>query len=174
MIQWNAREALRCAAVALLFLGLAARSSAGDAFLRGGIIFHPSDLEFAGRWRASFGSDYAVNFSQTIYVGFEVQSSVFRQDVAGSERTATLIPANGFVNVKYKSGTIGARPFGGGGMGLINTFVILAGDNSWNHNMGFHLLGGVELGSLSLEAQLQRAFESGSVTSYAFYVGFFF
>ncbi len=174
MIRWNGGAALRCGALASLFLGLAVSSSAGDAFLRGGVIFHPRDVEFAGRWRVSFGSDYAVNFSQTIFVGFEVQSSVFRQDVAGGDRTATLIPANGFVNVKYKSGTIGARPYGGGGIGLINNFVILAGDNRWSHNMGFHLLGGVELGALSLELQLQRAFESGSGTSYAFYVGFIF
>ena len=174
MIRRNTEAALRCAAVALLFLSLAARSSAGDAFLRGGVIFHPRDLELAGRWRANFGSDYAVNYSQTIFVGFEVQSSVFRQDVAGGMRTATLIPANVFVNVKYKSGTIGARPYGGGGIGLINKFVILAGDNSWSHNMGFHLLGGVELGALSLELQLERAFESGPGTSYAFYVGFIF
>ena len=174
MIQSNARGALRSAAVALLFLGLAVSSSAGDAFVRGGVIFHPRDFEFAGRWRADFGSDYAVNFSQTIYVGFEFQSSAFRQDVAGSERTATLVPINGFVNVKYKSGSIGARPYGGGGIGLISTFVLLAGDNNWNNSMGFHLLGGVELGALSLEVQLQRAFESGSGTTYAFYAGFVF
>ena len=104
MNHWNTRVVLRGAAIALLFLSLAASSSAGDAFVRGGVIFHPRDLEFAGRWRANFGSDYAVNFAQTIYVGFEVQSSAFRQDVAGSERTATLVPINGFVNVKYKSG----------------------------------------------------------------------
>ena len=40
--------------------------------------------------------------------------------------------------------------------------------------MGFHFLSGVELGSLSLELQLQRGFESGSEMTYAFYVGFVF
>ncbi len=174
MNHWNTRVVLRGAAIALLFLSLAASASAGDAFVRGGVIFHPRDLEFAGRWRANFGSDYAVNFAQTIYVGFEVQSSAFRQDVAGSERTATLVPINGFVNVKYKSGSIGARPYGGGGIGLLSTFVLLAGDNNWDKSMGFHFLGGVELGSLSLELQLQRGFESGSEMTYAFYVGFVF
>ena len=174
MIQASTKKARQCASIALLLLGVAASASAGDAFLRGGVIFHPRDVEFAGRWRANFGADYAVNFSETIYVGFEIQSSVFRQDVANSERTATLFPANGFINVKYKSGSIGARPYGGGGIGLISTFVLLAGDNSWDNNMGFHLLGGVELGALSLELQLQRAFESGSDMTYAIYVGFVF
>ena len=174
MTRWNTRGAPQLAAVALLFLGLAASSSAGDAFVRGGVVFYPRDVEFAGRWRVNFGSDYAVNFSQTIFVGFEIQSSAFRQGVEGSESTATLVPFNGFVNVKYKSASIGARPYGGGGIGLINQFVILAGSNDWSHKMGFHLLGGVELGALSLEVQLQRAFESGSDTSFAFYAGFIF
>ena len=174
MIQVNVRGAMRCAALALLFLGLAASSSAGDAFFRGGVIFHPRDIGLAGRWRANFGSDYAVNFSESIYLGFEIQISGFRQDVAGSERTATLVPADGFINLKYKSGSIGARPYGGGGIGLISTLVLLAGDNSWDNSMGYHLLGGVELGALSLELQLQRAFESGSDMTYAFYAGFVF
>lgn len=120
----------------------------------------------------AFGSDYAVNFEETAYVGFELQTSVFRQDVLGADRTATLIPANGFVNVKYKSPNLGFRPYGGGGLGLVSTFVFLSGANDWNNDLGFHLLGGVELGALNVELQLQRTFESGSDTSYAVYAGF--
>lgn len=160
-------------AVALLVLGLwASPAHAGDAFLRGGVIFHPRDIGFEGRWRAAFGSDYAVNFAETFYVGFEIQTSVYRQDVSGTSSTATVIPANGFVNVKYKSGNIGVRPYGGGGIGLLSTFVVLSGSNDWNNDMGFHFMGGIELGAFSLELQLQRAFESGSETSYAVYAGF--
>ena len=169
----DSRKATRRVAAIFFCLGLSASPAlAGDAFLRGGIIFHPRDIGFAGRWRANFGADYAVNFAGTVYVGFEIQTSVYRQDVAGTNRTATIFPANGFVNVKYKSGDIGARPYAGGGLGLISTFVLLSGANEWDNNMGFHVLGGVELGPLSLELQIQRAFESGSETSYAFYAGF--
>ena len=171
----------RGAATAVVFLALwSTPAAAGDAFLRGGVIFSPRNIEFEGRWRISFGSDYPVNFAETIFVGFELQSSVFRQDVADTTRIATLFPANGFVNVKYKSGDIGVRPYGGGGLGLISTFVLLSGANDWESDLGFHLVGGVELGRLSVELQLQRPFSSdagrinqfGSSTTYALYAGF--
>lgn len=170
------------AAAAMVFLALeSSPAAAGDAFLRGGVIFSPRDIGFEGRWRIALGSDYAVNFGETIYVGFELQSSVFRQDVADTARTATLFPANGFVNVKYKSGTVGSvRPYGGGGLGLISTFVLLSGGNDWESDFGFHFVGGVELSRLSVELQIQRPFSSdasmvnqfGSTMTYALYVGF--
>jgi hypothetical protein len=82
--------------------------------------------------------------------------------------------------VKYKSGNIGARPYGGFGLGLISTFVLLSGDNDWNSDLGWHLMGGVELGRFSIELQLQRPFSSdassinqfGSELTYAIYAGF--
>jgi hypothetical protein len=148
-------------------------AEAGDAFLRGGLIFHPRDLGLEGRWRANFGSDYAVNFTETIFVGFELQTSVFRQDTTGGG-TATVVPANGFVNVKWKSPSLGLRPYGGGGLGLISDFVFFSGATDWESDFGFHLLGGVELGRLSLELQYQRGFESGSGSTWAGYAGFVF
>ena len=169
------------AARAIVFLALwSTPAAAGEAFLRGGVIFSPRDIGFEGRWRIGFGSDYAVNFGETLYVGFELQTSAFRQDVADTSRTATLFPANGFINVKYKSGDIGVRPYGGGGLGLINTFIFLSGANDWKSDFGFHLLGGVELNRLIIELQLQRVFSSdaaivnqfGSNMTYAVYVGF--
>lgn len=173
MSQLQIARAARRVAIAVFFIVVASTpASAGDAFFRGGVIFHPREVDLEGRWRVAFGSDYAVNFAETAYVGFELQTSVFRQDVLGSTRTATLIPANGFVNVKYKSSNIGVRPYGGGGLGLISTFVVLSGANDWNNDLGFHLLGGVELGRLNIELQLQRAFESGAETNYALYAGF--
>lgn len=174
-------RATQVVAVAVVFLALSSTSAtAGDAFFRGGIVFAPRDIGFEGRWRLAFGSDYAVNFNETIFVGFELQSSVYRQDVAETTRTATLFPANGFINVKYKSGNIGVRPYGGGGIGLISTFVLLSGGNDWDSDMGYHLVGGVELGRFSLELQLQRPFSSdassvnqfGSEMSWALYAGF--
>lgn len=159
-------------ALATVLLGRGA-AEAGDAFLRGGLIFHPTDVDLAARWRASFGSDYAVNFRETVFVGFELQTSVYRQDTV-SGRTVTFVPANGFVNVKVKSGSLGARPYGGGGMGLLSSFVIVSGASDWANDLGFHLLGGVEIGHLSLELQYQRAFESGSPSIWTAYAGFVF
>jgi hypothetical protein len=150
---------------------LAAPASAGDAFFKGGVILHPRDVGFEGRWRVAFGSDYPVNFQETLFAGFELQGSAFRQDVVGGG-TATIAPANALANVKYKSSSLGARPFAGGGVGLVGSFLFVSGETEWVKEFGFHLLGGVELGRLVLELQLTRAFESGSDTEYTAYVGF--
>jgi len=176
----NSRTA-RGAVIAITLLALwSTPAAAGDAFFRGGIIFAPRDIGFEGRWRLGFGSDYPVNFGETVYVGFELQTSAYRQDVAESDRTATLFPSNGFINVKYKSGNIGVRPYGGGGIGLISTFVLLSGGNDWNSDLGYHLVGGVELNRFSVEFQMQRPFSSdaslvnqfGSDMTYSLYAGF--
>jgi len=170
----RSRRGWRLPALALFGLVVAASGAeAGDAFLRGGIIFHPTDIGLEGRWRANFGSDYAVNFTETVFVGFELQTSVYRQDTMGGN-TATLVPANGFVNVKVKSSSLGVRPYGGGGLGLITDFVLLSGANDWNTEFGFHLLGGIELGHLSLELQFQRGFDSESSSTWAAYAGVVF
>ena len=168
------RNAARCAVIAFVCLGVLSATPAfsGDAFLRAGIIFQPRDIGFEGRWRVAFGSDYAVNFSETLYAGFEVQTSVFRQDVLGRDFTATLVPMNGFANVKYKGGSIGFRPYGGGGVGILSTIVFVSGGNDWSNEVGFHILGGVEAGSFSIELEIQRAFESGFATQYSIYAGF--
>lgn len=154
---------------------LAAKAGfAGDAFVKGGVVLHPRDIGIEGRWRAAFGSDYAANFAETLFVGFEVQTSVYRQDLVAGGPTATVLPANGFVNVKYKSTGLRTRPFGGGGLGLISRFQFVSGDTTWDKNFGFHLLGGVELGRLVLELQLQKGFDSEVATEWAAYVGVVF
>jgi hypothetical protein len=162
----------RARLVAAALLLTAAPSLAGDTFFKGGVIFHPRDVGFEGRWRAAFGSDYAVNFSETVFAGFEVQTSVYRQDVTAAGPTATVIPLNGFFNVKYKSGSLGARPFVGGGLGLVSTLAFVRSDTEWANDFGYHILGGVELGRLVLELQVQGAFESDVDTEFAGYVGF--
>lgn len=163
-------------ALALLVLAMAVvrpnECSAGDAFLRGGLILSPGGIDSAARWRLAFGSDYPVNFDETLFAGFEGQLSAYRQDVVGVDRTATFFPANAFVNVKYKSGGLGVRPYGGGGIGLVGSFLLLSGGNDWSRDLGFHVLGGVELGRLGLELQLQRAFASGADTTFTAYAGF--
>ena len=144
---------------------------AGDAFFRGGLIFHPTGLDFPQRWFLSLGSDYALNLDETIFMGVEVQGSAFRQDTTGGS-TAWVIPANGFVNVKYKSPSFGLRPYGGGGIGMITRFIFVDGSNEWDRDTAFHVLGGVEFGRTSVELQIQRAFASGSDTNYSVLFGF--
>lgn len=148
-------------------------AAAGDAFVKGGLILHPAGIDIEGRWRAAFGSDYAANFAETLFVGFELQTSVYRQDVVGGP-TATIVPANGFVNVKFKSSGLRTRPFGGGGLGLISRFQFLSGSNAWDKKLGFHLLGGAEIGRLVLELQLQKGFDSDVPTEWTAYVGLIF
>jgi hypothetical protein len=167
----GAASRVRVALMGLTFVSLITSSAmAGDAFFRGGVIFHPRDIGLEGRWRIDFGSDYPVNYAETVFLGFEAQTSVYRADVLAD--TATVIPANGFINVKVKSSKVGLRPYGGGGMGLLSNFVLLSGGSEWSKDFGFQLLGGVELGRLSLELQMQRAFESGAPTSWGAYAGF--
>ncbi len=101
-----------------------------------------------------------------------MQTSVFRQDVTAVGPTATVVPINGFFNIKYKSGSLGARPFFGGGLGLVSTLSFVSNETDWANDFGYHLLGGVELGKLVLELQIQGAFESDVDTEFTFYVGF--
>lgn len=166
------RARLVRAALVPALLALAGPALAGDTFLKGGVIFQPRDVGFEGRWRAAFGSDYPVNFSETLFAGFEVQTSVYRQDVVASGPTATVLPLNGFANIKYKSGSLGARPFGGGGLGLVSQLRFVSNETDWANDIGYHLLGGVELGRLTLELQIQGAFDSDADTELAAYVGF--
>jgi len=170
-------EHARCArlfkaALVPAILLLAGPALAGDTFFKGGVILHPRDVGFEGRWRAAFGSDYPVNFSETLFAGFEVQTSVFRQDVVAEGPTATVVPINGFANVKYKSGSLGTRPFGGVGFGLVSDLRFISNDTEWVRDFGYHLLGGVEIGRLTVELQLQGAFDSDADTQFAAYVGF--
>jgi hypothetical protein len=157
--------------LAALLLG-GGTAIAGDTFVKGGVIFHPRDVGFEGRWRAAFGSDYPVNFSETVYAGFEVQTSVYRQDITASGPTGTFVPLNGFANVKYKSGSLGARPFLGGGIGLVSQLGFVSTDTDWTSDVGYHLLGGVEVGRFTIELQMQGAFDSDRDTEFAAYAGF--
>jgi hypothetical protein len=92
----NARHArLFLAALVPALLAVAGPALAGDTFLKGGVIFQPRDVGFEGRWRAAFGSDYPVNFSETLFAGFEVQTSVYRQDVVAAGPRRRSCPSTG-------------------------------------------------------------------------------
>jgi len=163
-------------ALVVLFFGVSMTAAtpsaeAGDAFFRGGLIFYPEGLDFAQRWFLSFGSDYGLNLDETIFAGVEVQGSAFRQDTTVGS-TAWVIPANGFFNIKYKSPSFGLRPYAGGGIGMVTSFVFVDGRNDWERDVAWHVLGGLEFGRTSVELQIQRPFESGSSTSYSVLAGF--
>ena len=124
------------AALVPALLAAAGPALAGDTFFKGGVILHPRDVGFEGRWRVAFGSDYPVNFSETLFAGFEMQTSVYRQDVTAFGPTATVVPINGFGNVKYKSGSLGARPFGGAGLGLVSNLSFVSNETDWANDFG--------------------------------------
>jgi len=166
------RARLFMAALVPAILAVAGPALAGDTFFKGGIILHPRDVGFEGRWRAAFGSDYPVNFSETLFAGFEVQTSIYRQDVVASGPTATVVPINGFANVKYKSGSLGARPFAGAGLGLVSILRFVSNETDWGNDVGYHFLGGVEIGRLTLELQVQGAFDANADTEFTAYAGF--
>jgi hypothetical protein len=169
---WFARAPLAGAALVLILALVAIPADAGDAYFKGGIIFAPRDVGFEGRWRLAFGADYPVNFAETVLAGFELQTSVYRQDVAAGGPTATIVPGNAFFNVKYKSSSLELRPFAGGGLGLVGDVRWLSSEFDWNKEFGYHLLGGIEFGRLVLELQMIGAFESGVDIQWAGWVGF--
>jgi hypothetical protein len=166
------RAPLLMAALVLALLVIAIPADAGDAFFKGGVIFAPRDVGFEGRWRLAFGADYPVNFAETLLAGFELQGSVYRQDVVQGGPTATVVPGNAFFNVKYKSSSLELRPFAGAGLGLVGDVRWLSGEFDWNKEFGYHLLGGIEFGRLVVELQILGAFDSEVDTQWAGFVGF--
>ena len=160
----------------LLPLILSKPAEPGDAFLKGGLIFHPRDSDIATRWLVDVGSDYPVNTSETLFLGFDILASVYRIDVRDPSQTAVVARGDGFINIKYKSGRLGARPYAGGGIGLISESFFVSGGNQWLSDMGWHVMGGIEFRSITLELMTQRAFgaepDTGSNTEYSVLLGF--
>lgn len=138
-----------------LFLS-ALTAQASDAFFKGGIILHPSDVSASNRWLIAFGSDYVL--AEQFCLGFELQTAYYSD--SSFDPTLRYVPLNLFANVKYKAPFGIARPFVGGGLGLISTF-FNAGDSTYIHDFGYHLVGGAEFGSedgaaLVLELQTEQ------------------
>jgi len=152
--------------LATVFLfSFAATSHAGDAFVQGGLIVRPSDVDVSDRWLIDFGSDYGVAPDRQVTLGFEIATAYYTEDF-GNE-TLHIVPINGWANVKYKVPLNGFRPFGGGGLGLISTY-IRDGGSDYGKDFGFHLVGGIELGSITgaglvLQIQGQKAFSNSDL-----------
>jgi hypothetical protein len=134
------------AAISLAAL-LSAPSSllAGDAFLKLGINLNSDLGGFTDRWFASVGSDWGAFGSQG-FIGLEFQGS-YRSRTDGGFNVKS-VPANVFLNLKWKSEQESVRPYAGGGFGLVSTYVDISGpgvsDNEWFKDAGFQMMGGVE------------------------------
>ena len=155
----------------LAFSLLAARPvAAGDAFFKGGFMFHPAGTDLSDRWLLSFGSDYPLNYDETFFLGFELETAYYREPVGGA--TVQVVPGHGFLNAKFKGGTRDVRPYAGAGFGAFTFFVFLPDDNRWDRDFAFHLLGGVELGRVAVELSATRSFESGEEFRWVLLFGF--
>lgn len=154
-----------CFVLLLGCLFLPAITQASDAFFKGGFILHPSsldtlsgnfDVSLSDRWLVAFGSDYVA--ADQFSIGFELQTAYYSDD--SFDPTIRTVPLNLFANVKYKGPFGGVRPYVGGGLGLISLF-FNASDSEYIHDFGYHIMGGLELGSeegaaLVLELQGQQ------------------
>jgi hypothetical protein len=54
----------------------------------------------------------------------------------------------------------------------VSSLRFISNETEWVSDFGYHLIGGVELGQLSLELQIQGAFDSNVDTEFAAYIGF--
>jgi len=127
-------------------------ASAGDAFLKGGIQLRPSDVGVSDRWFLAAGADWGIE--RLTYFGFELQSAFYSDPPLNKSGTRVTVPINGFINFKLKSPAGGARPFAGAGVGLISTYFHDAVETDYTADFGYHLMGGLEMGSLEGKALL--------------------
>jgi hypothetical protein len=138
-------------------------SLAGDAFLKFGITFDPDLGSFSNKWFVSVGSDWG--FHPQGYWGLEFQSAYRSETV--EDIKVVQVPANVFVNFKWKSEAEGVRPYAGGGLGLISSYVKVSGfgesESEWFKDPGFQFMGGVEFNrKLAVELLGQKTFDEGS------------
>lgn len=159
----------RVGSLLTVFLLAAGPAAAGDAFFKGGFIVRPGGTDLSDRWLFSFGSDYPINYDETLFVGFELETAYYREPLGVD--TVQVVPAHGFLNAKFKGGQRDVRPYAGAGFGALTFFTFLPGDNSWERDFAFHLLGGVELGRLVIELSAARSFESGDEFRWAILFG---
>ena len=145
---------------------------AGDAFLKLGITFDPDLGSFSNQWFVSVGSDWG--FHPQGFWGLGFQGAYRNETEAGIE--VTQVPANVFVNFKWKSEAESVRPYAGGGLGLISSYMKVSGfgesENEWFKDPGFQFMGGVEFNrKMAVELLGQKTFEEGSVWFWSFLFG---
>ncbi len=149
---------------AAVLMSAPAVTLAGDAFLKLGINTNSDLGGFSDRWFASVGSDWGA-FGPQGFIGLEFQGAYHSTSEGGVSVKA--VPANVFVNVKWKSEAEEFRPYLGGGVGLVSTYVKVSGfgvtENEWFKDAGFQFMGGLELNrAYVVEFMGQKVFESNT------------
>jgi hypothetical protein len=147
-------------------------SFAGDAFLKLGLRFSPDPGSFSNAWFVSVGSDWG--FHPQGFWGLEFQGAYHSETVAGIK--VSEVPANVFVNFKWKADTEGVRPYMGGGLGLVSSYVTISAagesEHEWVKDAGFQLMGGVEFNrKFAVELMGQKAFEEDTSWVWSFLFG---
>ncbi len=134
---------------------------AGDAFLKLGWIFHPDRGSFSNAWLVSVGSDWGVH--PQAFVGLEFQGAYYTDSFMDFVDVKT-VPANVFLNFKWKSESEGLRPFVGGGMGMVSNYVRITSveedEAEWTKDAGIQFMGGLEFNQRwVIEVLGQKAFD---------------
>lgn len=147
-----------------LMIAAPATTLAGDAFLKLGITIDPDLGSFSNEWFVSVGSDWG--FQDQAFWGLEFQGAYRSEDLG--EVKIKQVPANVFLNFKWKSEAEQVRPFAGGGFGLISSYVRVEGfggsENEWVKDAGFQFMGGVEFNrAFVVEFMGQRSFDENDV-----------
>lgn len=168
------RWALAAAMLAATILATSAPATAGDAFFKGGLRFHPDVGDFSDKWFLSIGSDWDVH--EQAFVGFELQGAYYSNSISGLGSVNSL-PTNIFVNGKWKAPTEGVRPYAGVGLGMVSAYVRtdIGGVTSSEYirDAGLQLMGGVELNRrFLLELLGQKVFEDGTEFAWSILGGF--
>ena len=135
-------------------------SFAGDAFLKLGITFDPDLGSFSNKWFVSAGSDWG--FHPQGFWGLEFQGA-YRSETEDDIKIV-WVPANVFLNFKWKSEAESVRPYAGGGVGLISSYIKASfegeSEHEWVKDAGFQFMGGVEFNrKFAGELLGQKAFE---------------
>ena len=148
-------------------------SLAGDAFLKVGLTMHPDVGGFTDRWFLSLGSDWG--FADTGFLGLEFQGS-YRSNAELGAAVVDSVPANVFVNGKWKADMDTVRPYAGVGFGMVSTYIRteVNGFTSTEYvkDGGFQLMTGIELHrKWAFELLAQRVFLDGAQFYWSFAVG---
>ena len=146
---------------------------AGDTFLKVGLTMHPNVGSFTDRWFVSLGSDFG--FADTGYLGLEVQGA-YRSNAQVGPALVDSIPANLFLNGKWKSEGDTVRPFAGLGFGMMSTWVRAEvnglSTSTYVKDGGVQFMGGIELHrKWVFELLAQRVFLDGAQYHWSFAVG---
>ncbi len=152
------------ALVAAVVLATPSPTLAGDLFLKVGLTMNPDVGSFTDRWFVSLGSDFG--FADTGYLGLEVQGA-YRSNTAVGPVLVDSIPANLFLNGKWKSEGETVRPFAGLGFGMMSTYVRAEVNgfttSTYVKDGGFQFMGGIELlRKWVFELLAQRVFLDGA------------